>query len=147
MFLLFTKTLLNSFLKYKYMFGLVSSFAQSCPLFVTPWTAAYQASLSIINSQLTHITNSQLAQTQIHWVSDAIQPSYPLSFPSPPAFYPAQHQSLFQWISSLHQVTKALASVLPVNTQDWFPLGWTGLIFLQSKGLSRVFSNTRVQKH
>ena len=53
----------------------------------------------------------------------------------------------FQWISSLHQVTKASASVLPVNIQDWFPLGWTGLIFLQSKGLSRVFSNTTVQKH
>ena len=41
----------------------------------------------------------------------------------------------------------ASASVLPINTQDWFPLGWTGLIFLQSKGLSRVFSNTTVQKH
>ena len=41
----------------------------------------------------------------------------------------------------------ALASVLPVNTQDWFPLGWTGWISLQSKGLSRVFSNTTVQKH
>ena len=41
----------------------------------------------------------------------------------------------------------AIASVLPVNIQDWFPLGWTGLIFLQSKGLSRVSSNTTVQKH
>ena len=41
----------------------------------------------------------------------------------------------------------ASASVLPMNIQDWFPLGWTGLIFLQSKGLSRVFSNTTVQKH
>ena len=41
----------------------------------------------------------------------------------------------------------ASASVLPVNIQDWFPLGWTGWIFLQSKGLSRVFSNTTVQKH
>ena len=41
----------------------------------------------------------------------------------------------------------ALASVLPVNIQDWFPLGWTGWISLQSKGLSRVFSNTTVQKH
>ena len=51
-----------------------------------------------------------------------------------------------------HQVTKnigvsALASVLPVNIQDWFPLGWTGCISLQSRGLSRVFSNTTVQKH
>ena len=41
----------------------------------------------------------------------------------------------------------ALSSVLPVNIQDWFPLGWTGWISLQSKGLSRVFSNTTVQKH
>ena len=41
----------------------------------------------------------------------------------------------------------ALASVLPMNIQDWFPLGWTGLISLQSKELSRVFSNTTVQKH
>ena len=41
----------------------------------------------------------------------------------------------------------ASTSVLPVNTQDWSPLGWTGLISLQSKGLSRVFSNTIVQKH
>ena len=41
----------------------------------------------------------------------------------------------------------ASTSVLPMNTQDWFPLGWTGWISLQSKGLSRVFSNTRVQKH
>ena len=59
---------------------------------------------------------------------------------------------LFQWVSSSHQVAKsigvsALASVLPMNTQDWSPLGWTGLIFLQSEGLSRVFSNTTVQKH
>ena len=47
-------------------------------------------------------------QTQIHWVSDAIQPSCPLSFPSPPAFNLSQHQDLFQWASSLHQVAKIL---------------------------------------
>ena len=45
------------------------------------------------------------------------------------------------------QSIRALASVLPVNTQDWSPLGWTGGISLQSKGLSRIFSNTTVQKH
>ena len=94
----------------------------------------------------------ELAQTHVHCVGDAIQPSHPLSPSSPPAFNLSQHQGLFQWISSSHQVAKGLgvsasASVLPMNIQDWFPLGWTGWIFLQSKGLSRVFSNTTVQKH
>ena len=95
----------------------------------------------------------ELAQTHVHWVRDAIQPSHPLSSPSPPAFYLSQHQGLFQWVDSLHQVAKVLigtsasASVLPINIQGWFPLGLTGLTSLQSKGLSRVFSNTTVQKH
>ena len=67
-------------------------------------------------------------QTHVHCVSDAIQPSHPLSSPSPHAFNISQHQGLFQWVSSLYQVAKTLesASVLPVNTQEWFPLGWTG---------------------
>ena len=75
--------------------------------------------------------------------------SCPLSSPSPAAFNLSQHQGLFQWVSSSHQVAKvsASASVLPVNIQDWFSLGWTGWISLQSKRLSRVFSNTTVQKH
>ena len=94
----------------------------------------------------------ELTQTHAHWVGDAIQPSHPLSSPSPPAFNLSQHQDLFQWISSLHQVAKVLAfqlqhQSLPMNIQDWFPLGWTGWISLESKGLSRVFSNTTVQKH
>ena len=58
-------------------------------LFVTPWIAARQASLSIIHHQLPEFT-----QTHIHWVSDAIQPSHPLSSPSPPAPNPSQHQGL-----------------------------------------------------
>ena len=93
----------------------------------------------------------ELAQTHVHWVSDAIQPSPPLLSPSPPAFNLAQHQGLFQWVSSSHQVVKVLElqlqQTLPMNIQDWFPLGLTGLISLQSKGLSRVFTNTTVQKH
>ena len=94
----------------------------------------------------------ELTQTHVHQVSDAIQPSHPLSSPSPPAFNISQHQSLFQWISSSHQVAQSIgvsasASVLPMNIQDWSPLGWTGWISLQSKGLSRVFSNTTLQKH
>ena len=91
-------------------------------------------------------------QTHVHHIGDAIQPSYPLWSPSPPAFNLSQCQGLFKWVSSSHQVAKvfgvsASTSVLPVNTQDWSPVGWTGWISLQSKGLSRVFSNTTVQKH
>ena len=93
----------------------------------------------------------EFTQTQVHPVSDAIQPSHFLSSHFPPAPNPSQHQSLSQWVSSLYQVAKVLVSastsVLLMNIQDWFPLGWTGWISLQSKGLSRVFSNTTVQKH
>ena len=91
-------------------------------------------------------------QAHIHWVGDVIQSSHPLSSPYPPAINLSQHQGLFKWVSSSHQVAKvlgvsALTSVLPMNTQKWSPLGWTGWISLQSKELSRVFSNTTVQKH
>ena len=94
----------------------------------------------------------ELAQTLVHRVSDATQPSHPLSSPFPPAFNLSQHQRLFQWISSSYQEAKVLElqfqhQVLPMNIQDWFPLGRTGLVSLQSKGLSRVFSYTIVQKH
>ena len=92
-------------------------------------------------------------QIRVHWVSDAIQPSHPLLSPFLPALNLSQHQGLFQWVSPLHQVATKYWSfsfnISPSkNTQDWSPLGWTGLISLQSKGLSRVFSNTNtVQKH
>ena len=93
----------------------------------------------------------EFTQTHVHWVGDAIQPFHPLSSPFSPAFNLSQYQGLFKWVSSSHQVAKlwvsASTSVLPVKTQDWSPLGWTGWISLQSKGLSRVFSNTTVQKH
>ena len=91
------------------------------------------------------------AQTHVHWVGDAIQPSCPLSSCSTPAFNLSQHQGLLQWVDSASGGpsigASALASVLPMNIQGWFLLGWTGLISLQSKGLSRIFSNTTVQKH
>ena len=86
-----------------------------------------------------------------HWVSDAIQTSHPLSSPSPPTFNPSQHQSfpMSQFFVSDDQSigVSASASVLPMNIQDWFPLGLTDSVSLQSKGLSRVFSNTTVLKH
>ena len=188
-----------------------------------------------------HVQLPKLAQTHVHPVGDAIQPSHLLSSPSPPAFDLSQSQGLFKWVSSLTQEAKVMEfqlqhqfssvqfsrsvvsdslwphglqhtrppcpsptpevysnscplsrwchptisssvipfssclrsfpasgsfqmsqffasggqsigvsvspSVLPMNIQDWFPLGLTGLISLQSKGLSRVFSNTTVQKH
>ena len=93
---------------------------------------------------------SEFTQTRVHWLRDAIQPSHLLLSPSLPAFNLSQHQGLFQWVSSLHQVAKVLELQLQyqflVNIQNSFPLGLTGLIFVQSKGLSRVFSNSTVQK-
>ena len=61
----------------------------------------------------------ELTQTHVHWVGDAIQPSHPLSSPSPPAFNLSQHQDLFQWISSLHQVAKVLAFQLQYQSFQW----------------------------
>ena len=96
---------------------------------------------------LVHRRLPEFNQTHVHWVRDAMQLSHPLLSPYPSAFNLSQHWGLFQWISSSHQVAKVLdfsasASVLPMNIQGWFHLGWTGWISLQSKRLSRVFSNT-----
>ena len=78
-------------------------------------------------------------------ISSSVVPfsSCPQSLPASESFPMSQ---LFAWGGQSIGVS-ALASVLPVNTQDWSPLGWPGLISLQSKGLSRVFSNTTIQKH
>ena len=80
----------------------------------------------------------EFTQTHVHRLGDAIQPSHPLLSPSPPAFNLSQHQGLFQGVSSSHQVAKVLASasVLLMNIQGWSPLGWTGWISSQFKGLS-----------
>ena len=90
-------------------------------------------------------------QTHVHWVGDAIKPSHLLWPPSPPAFNLSQHQGLqmSQLFSSGGQsiAVSVSTAVPPMNTQDWSPLGWTDWISLQSKGLSRVFSNTTVRKH
>ena len=93
----------------------------------------------------------EFTQTHVHRVSDAIQPSHPLSSPSLHAPNPSQHQSfpmsqLFTW-GGQSTGASVLASFLPKNTQGWSPSEWTGWISLQSKGLPRVFSNTIVQKH
>ena len=95
-----------------------------------------------------HHQLSEFTQTHVHWVGDASQPSHLLSSPSPPAFNLSQHQGRFKWPWSGGQSrVSASALLLPMNIQEWFPLGWTGWISLQSKGLSRIFSNTIVQKH
>ena len=93
----------------------------------------------------------KFTQTHVNWVSDAIKPSHALSSPSPPALHTSQHR-VFSNESALRirwpkYWVSASASVFPMNMQDWFPLGLTGWISLQSKELSRVFSNTTVQKH
>ena len=88
-------------------------------------------------------------QTHVHWVSGTIQPSHPLLLLCPPAFNLSQHHGLFQWLFASGGQSigaSASASILPVNFQGWFPLGLTGLISSPSKGLSRVFSSTTVQK-
>ena len=91
------------------------------------------------------------AQTHVHWVSDTMHPSNPLS-PSSPALNLSQHQGLSQWVSSSHEVDKVLELQLQHQSfqwilRIWFPLGLTGLISLLSKGLSRVFASTLIQNH
>ena len=105
-------------------------------LFATSWTAACQASLSITNSQ------SLLKLMSI----ESVMPSNQLILCCPLLI---QHQGLFlsHFFSSGGQIIGASALVLPMNNLGWFPLGLTGLISLYSKGRSRVFCNTTVQKH
>ena len=103
-----------------------SSDAQSCPTVCNPMDCSTPG--FPVHHQLLELT-----QTHVHQVGDAIQPSHPLSSPSPPAFNLSVNQGLFKWVSSSHQVAKVLEfqlqkSVLPMNSQDWSPLGWTGCI-------------------
>ena len=120
-----------------------SSVAQSCPTLCHPMACSTPG--FPVPHQLLELT-----QTHVHRFGDAIQPSHPLLSPSPPAFKLSQRQGLFQRVFSWGSRSigaSASASVLPMSIMDWFPLGWTGLISLQSKGLSRVFFNITVQKH
>ena len=125
-------------------------------LYISCWCSVSKMCLTLCNPMdcstpgfpvLPHL--SEFTQTLVHWVGDAIKPSHPLSPPSPPAQSLCQHQSfpMSQLFASGGQSIGASASVLPMNMQDWSPLGLTGLISLLSKGLLRIFSNTTVQKH
>ena len=113
-------------------------------LFATPWTAAQQASLAITYPKV-YANSCPLSQWCHPTISSFVIPfcSCPQSFPASGSF---QMSQLFA-LSDQSIGVSASTSVLPMKTQDWSPLGWTGWISLQSKGLSRVFSNTTVQKH
>ena len=112
-------------------------------LFATPWTAAPQASLSITNSwSFLKLMSIKSVMPFNHLIL-----CHPLLLPSVfPSIWVFSNESVLhiRWPSIGVSVS---AWVLPTNIQDWFPLGLTGWISLQSKGLSRVFSNTTVQKH
>ena len=121
-----------------------SSVAQSFPTLCDPWTSAWQASLSIPTPGV--YPNSCPLSPWCHaTTSSSVVPcsSCPQSFPASGSF------QMSQLFASGGQSIGVLAStsVLPMNTQDWSHLGWTVWISLQTKGLSRVFSNTTVQKH
>ena len=124
-------------------FSSVQSFSR-VRLFVTPWIAARQASLSITNSWSSHrLTCIESVMPSSHLILCRPFSFCPQSLPASESFPMSQ---LFKWGGQSTGVS-ALASVLPMNTQDWFPLERTNSISLQSKGLSRVFSNTTVQKN
>ena len=116
----------------------------SCPLPCNPMDCSTPG--FPVHHQLLEFT-----QTHVHWVSDAIQPAHP---PLPLLLLPSVFPSIrvFSFESTLRirgpkYGVSVSASVLPMNIQGWFPLGWIDWISLLSKGLSRVFSNTTVQKH
>ena len=113
-------------------------------LFETPWIAARQTSLSIINSQ-SYPNSCPLSRWCHAAISSSVIPfsSCPQSLPASESFPVSQ---LFAWGSESTGVS-ALASFLPKKSQGWSPSEYTGWISLQSKGHSRVFTNTTVQKH
>ena len=127
--------------------GIVISSVQSLSrvwLFAAPWTAARQASLSITNSQsLLRLMAIELVMPSNHLILCCPFSSCLQSFPVSKSLLMSQ----FFTSDGQNIGVSALTSVIPMNTQDSSPLGWTGWISLQSKGLSRVFSNTTVQKH
>ena len=113
-------------------------------LFATPWIAARQAFMSITSSwRSLKLTFIESVMPSSHLILCLPLLLLPQSLPASRSFPMSQ---LFAWGGQSTGVS-ALGSVLPKNTQDWSPLEWTGWISLQSKELSRVFSNTTVQKH
>ena len=112
--------------------------------FVTPWTVTHRASLSfIISLRLLKLTSTELVMPSNHLVLCIPFSSCLQSFPASGSF----QRSQFYTSGGQSSGVSASASVVPMTIQDLFLLGWTGWISLQSNGLSRVFSNTTVQKH
>ena len=133
-------TLAHFLIQDVFQFSLVQLLSR-VQLFVTPWTAAHQASLSITNSW--SCSNScPLSWWCYPTISSSVVPfsSCLQSFPASGSF------PMSQFFASGGQSVGASAAVLPMNIQDWFPLELTGMNSLQSKGLPKVFSNTTVQK-
>ena len=139
------RTLLNSLqsLPYSWISVQFSSVTQLCPTLCDPMNHSTPG----LPSPTPRIHSNSLPLNQ--WCHPAISSSV-IPFSSCPQSLPAsgsfQMSQLLAWGGQSIGVS-ASASVLPMNTQDWSPLGWTGWIALQSKGLSRVFSNTTIQKH
>ena len=122
---------------------LFSSVTQSCPTVSSPWTAACQASISITNSQ-SLLKNMSILSRCHPTISSSVGPFSRLQF------FPASGSFKMSQLFALGGQSigvSATPSVLPMNIRDWFPLGWTGWISLEAKGLTRVFSNTTVQNH
>ena len=116
----------------------------SIQLFATPWTATHQSSSPLSTPGV--YPNSCLLSRWCHpTISSSVVPfsSCPQSFPVSGSFQMSQLFASGDWSIEV----SASTPVLPMNTQEWSPLGWAGLISLLSKGLSRIFSNTTVQKH
>ena len=118
-----------------------SSVTQLCPILCDPMNRT-KSGLPV------HHQLPESTQIHVHWVGDAISSSV-VPFSCPQSFPASGSFPVSQLFASGGQSTgvSASTSVLPMNTQDWSPLGWTGWTSLQSKGLSRVFCNTTVQKH
>ena len=120
----------------------ISSVIQSCPTLLDPIDCSMPG--FPVYHQL-----PELAQTHVHGVSDAIQPSHPLSSPSPPALNVSQHQGLFQWVSPSHQVAKVLEFQLQHQSFQWifrlmsFRMDWLDLLAVQGtfKGLRQHHSS------
>ena len=121
-----------------------SSVAQSCPTLCDPWTAARQPPYPSPTPRV-YSNSCPLSRWCHPTISSSVIPVFSRlqSFPASESF---QMSLFFSWGGQSIGVS-ASASVFPMNIQDWFPLGYTGWVSLQSKGLSRVLSNTTAQKH
>ena len=103
---------LNSIIFYNFKSVQFNSVAQSCPILCNPMDRS-------ISGLPVHHQLPEITQTHVHWVSEANQPSHPLSTPSPPTFNLSQHQGVFKWVSSSHQVAKVLEFQLQHQFFQW----------------------------